>query len=80
VYSSRWRHIRLSRNGSLKASYNDSLVRDGAELTWSETLVGKLNRARTRLTGTWHLTTILRQPDGTENTCDSGPLRFTARR
>jgi hypothetical protein len=76
---SQWRFVRISRNGAFKASYDDSWVDEGTEVTVSESFVGKFNRPRTALTGTWRASTTIRMPDGTVDVCDSGSLRVTAR-
>ncbi|HEX6653301.1 MAG TPA: hypothetical protein VF072_11200 [Thermoleophilaceae bacterium] len=77
---SQWRDLRIRRSGAFKASYHDTGVVDGVELTMSETLVGKVNRARTKLTGTWRASTTFKNPDGTTDVCDSGSLRFNLHR
>jgi hypothetical protein len=77
---SQWRDLRISRSGAFKASYHDTAVVDGDEVTISETLVGKVNRARTKLSGTWRAATTFKEPDGTTDVCDSGSLRFSLHR
>ena len=80
AFPSQWRDLRISRSGAFKASYHDSAVVDGEDVTMSETLVGKVNRARTKLTGTWRASTTFKQPDGTTDVCDSGSLKFSLHR
>jgi hypothetical protein len=80
AFPSQWRDLRISRSGAFRASYHDSGVVGGEEVTTSETLVGKLNRARTKLTGTWRASTTFKEPDGTTDVCDSGSLRFSLHR
>jgi hypothetical protein len=77
---SEWRDLRISRSGAFKASYHDTGVVDGEEVMMSETLVGKVNRARTKLSGTWRASTTVKEPDGTTDTCDSGSLKFSLHR
>ena len=79
TFPSSWRYLKIAGNGSFKATYNDSYLSDGTEVTVSESFVGKFNRARTRLTGTWRVSTTFREVDGTVDVCDSGSLRFVAR-
>jgi hypothetical protein len=79
AFPSEWRDLRVSRTGAFKASYDDTDVDEGVEVTYFETLAGKLNRARTKLTATWRASTTFTYPDGTANVCDSGPLRVTLR-
>jgi hypothetical protein len=74
-----WRDLRISRSGAFRASYEDTDVADGVEITLSETLTGKLNRARTRITAVWRAAASYRAPDGTVDVCDSGALRVTLR-
>ena len=74
---SQWRDLRINRSGVFKASSHDSAVVEGEEVTVSETLVGKVNRARTKLSGTWRASTTFKEPDGTTDSCDSGSLRFS---
>jgi hypothetical protein len=78
-FPSQWRYLRISRSGAFKASFNDSWLDEGVEVTAAETFVGKFNRARTRLTATWRASTTFRMPDGTVDVCDTGALRVTAR-
>jgi hypothetical protein len=77
AFPSQWRDLRISRSGAFKGSYHDSAVVDGEEVTMSETLVGKVNRAHTKLTGTWRASTTFKEPDGTTDVCDSGSLKFS---
>jgi hypothetical protein len=77
---SQWRSIRVSRAGAFKRSFHDTMTQDGVEVAASETLTGKFNSARTRLSLTWRMSTTFREPDGTVDVCDSGPLRVTLRR
>jgi len=79
VFPSSWRYLRIAGNGSFKATYNDSYLSDGSEVTLSESFAGRFNRARTRLTGTWRASTTFREVDGTVDVCDSGSLRVVAR-
>jgi len=75
VFPSEWRNVPISRARTFRASYEDSDTLDGGvEVTLSETLSGRMNRARTRLSAKWHASMTMRSPDGTVNTCDSGAL------
>jgi hypothetical protein len=76
AFPSQWHDLRISRSRTFKASYHDSEVVDGVEVTMSESLVGKVNRTRTKLSGTWRASTTFKEPDGTTDTCDSGSLKF----
>ena len=79
IFPSTWRDLRISRSGAFRASYDDSFVDEGYEVTISETFAGKFNRKRTKLTGRWRAASTFRDRDGTVDVCDSGLLRFTAK-
>jgi hypothetical protein len=79
AFPSQWRNLRISRAGAFKASYRDTDSDEGVEITYAETFTGKLNRARTKLTGRWRSSTTFRTADGTVDVCDTGSLRYTAR-
>jgi hypothetical protein len=80
AFPSQWHDLRISRSRTFKASYHDSEVVDGVEVTMSESLVGKLNSTRTKLSGIWRASTTFKEPDGTTDTCDSGSLKFSLHR
>jgi hypothetical protein len=76
-----WRNIPISRRGSFRVSAQDTDPGpDGTTVDASFSFAGKLNRRRTRLTGTWRAQLVERSPDGSQISCDSGTLRFAARR
>lgn len=78
---SEWRSVPISRARTFRVSYRDSdTLDDGVEVTVSETLSGKINRAHTRISASWHATTTFRSPDGTVNTCDTGTLGIALHR
>ena len=78
---SEWRSVAISRARTFRVSSRDSdTLDDGIEVTMSETLSGKINRAHTRISARWHATTTFRSPDGTVNTCDTGTLGFALHR
>jgi hypothetical protein len=79
IFPSSWRGLRISRGGAIRASFRDSDVVDGTEVTYDESFTAKFNRSRTRLTGKWRASTTFRMPDGTVDFCDTGSLRFAAR-
>jgi hypothetical protein len=78
-FPSQWRGLRISPSGAFKASYTDTGVEDGVEVEVSESIAGKLNPARTRLTATWRASSTFRNPDGTVDVCESGALRVVVR-
>lgn len=75
MFPSDWRRVPISRAGTFRVAFHDSdTLDDGVEVTVSETLSGRLNRAHTRISARWHATSTLRSPDGTVDTCDTGTL------
>lgn len=81
VFPSEWRNVPISRARTFRASYQDSdTLDDGVEVTLSETVSGKLNRAHTRISARWHATITMRSPDGTVDTCDTGTLGVSLHR
>ena len=65
----------------ISASYQDSSVEDNAAFEVSNSLRAQTNRRRTRVWGTWQLTIDVRDmTTGETDHCDSGALRFSARR
>jgi hypothetical protein len=80
TFPDRWTRITVSRRGSFKATYRDAFTDEGAVVTVSDSLEGKLNASRTVVTGRWRNTMVSREPNGTVETCDSGSVRFSARR
>jgi hypothetical protein len=78
TFPSQWRDLRISRAGAISASYQDTDVDEGVEVTYEESFAAKFNRERTRVTGKWRASTTFRMPDGSVDVCDTGSLRFTA--
>ena len=79
TFKDKWRYVAV-RRGTFKAVYRDSYTDAGATIAVDDSFTGKVNRARTAITGTWRNKMVVREPDGSVDTCDSGVLRFTARR
>ena len=79
VFKDQWRYVSV-RRGSFKAVRRDSFTDQGATIEIEDSFTGKVNRARTAIKGTWRNKMVVREPDGSVDTCDSGVLRFTARR
>lgn len=44
----------------------------------SDAFSGQMNASRSRLTGHWRLHVLFQNTDGSTDTCDSGPVSFTA--
>ena len=69
------------RRGRFGSSFRDTFTEAGQTFEASGSVKGKLNRKRTRISGSWRSRVVVRNSAGaTTDSCDSGPLRFTARR
>lgn len=69
------------RAGRFGDSYRDRSTEDGQIYESSGSVKGKLNRRRTRISGSWRAQLVVRNSAAViTDRCDSGPLRFTARR
>jgi hypothetical protein len=76
-----WLKLPVSSGGAFRTSYSDSDPMDGGSLELASSISGKVNRARTKITGTWTTKEVVRRADGSvESSCDSGPLRFSVTR
>jgi hypothetical protein len=75
-----WNRLPLSRRGGFRGTYRDAFEEGGDRVEISDSIRGRLNRARTRITGKWRSRMTLHQADGSVDTCDSGRLRFSAER
>ena len=51
---------------------------NGTSYSGKDTLTAKLNRERSKLTGTWRLRVDVSFPSGLRVRCDSGPVHFSA--
>lgn len=78
--SDKWMRVPVSRRGTFKVTYRDSFTDEGAVVTVSDSFEGKLNARRTVLTGRWRNTMVVREANGSVDTCDSGSVRVKARR
>jgi hypothetical protein len=68
------------RHGRFKDAFRDSFTDEGVTYDIDDSVAGKVNRKRTVVSGTWHSKTVFHEADGTVDTCDSGVVKFTARR
>lgn len=78
--TSGWTRVRVSAGRTFKATHRETFTEQGAVITASASLVGKLNARRTVATGRWTTRMVSRDPNGTVDTCDSGSVSFKARR
>jgi hypothetical protein len=72
--------VPIKRTGSFSDSYTAGplALPEGATVSYSDQISGTFNKARTRITGTWHEATTFAFSNGTTDTCDSGKVPFTA--
>jgi hypothetical protein len=72
--------ITISAAGKLHASFAEPPTSDseGVTVSAADSLSAHLNRRRTELSGTWQLSAQYTYTDGTSDSCNSGPVRFTA--
>jgi hypothetical protein len=75
----KWTNVPI-RHGRFKDAFKDSSTENGETFDYDDTFAGKVNRKRTVVSGTWHVKTVIHEADGSVDTCDSGVLKFTARR
>ena len=75
----KWTYVPV-RRGKFSTTYRDSDPEAGAVFDYDDSFTGKVNRARTVVSGTWRNKLVVRMADGSVDTCDSGPLRFKAKR
>jgi hypothetical protein len=75
-----WTRLPISRRGGFRASFRDSGMEGQNRFEESGSIQARVNRARTRITGTWRIRLVVHSPDGSVNDCNSGAVRFTAER
>jgi hypothetical protein len=68
-------HGRLALDGTMPLN----TYSDGSSLSESDTVRATVSAKRDRLSGTWDLHDTWIAANGTHDSCDSGPVRFTAR-
>ena len=77
-----WARIPIASGGKLHASAAGPprVLSDGSTVRVSDSMNGVLNRAHTRLSGTWQVQATFAQPGQPVDHCSSGTVRFTATR
>jgi hypothetical protein len=75
----KWRDVPI-RHRRFKDAFRDSYTDNGETFELEDSFAGKVNRKRTVVSGTLHMKTTIHEQDGSVDTCDSGVLRFSARR
>jgi hypothetical protein len=77
-----WSRVRIASSGRLHASLAGPprLLSDGTTVNVSDSMAAVVNRAHTRLSGTWQLQATFAQPGRPVDHCSSGTVRFTATR
>ena len=77
-----WARIPIAANGKLHASAagRPQVLADGTTVSVSGSMAAVVNRAHTRLSGTWQVQSTFAQPGQPVDRCSSGTVRFTATR
>jgi hypothetical protein len=76
-----WVRLRVRGGSRISASFRNSSVEEGTEFAIADSLRARINPRRTRITGTWRFTIDSRDiATGETDQCDSGAVRFSARR
>lgn len=82
AFSDNYHHVGIKRSGSFSSSFSGLIGDAGGGQTFVESghLSGRLNKARTRVTGQWQLHVTYRDNSGNPtDQCDSGPVSFSAK-
>lgn len=80
-FTDRYRNVRVSKSGAFRTGFANQTVDEGngKTATLSGELSGKFNKARTKVSGTWHLHVDEKDATGTlTDQCDSGNAHFSA--
>jgi hypothetical protein len=74
--------LTVSRSGKFGFSYGPQTQRnqDGTTTDWAATVTGKLNKTRTKTSGTWELkSTYFDSTGAVTDTCNSGTVNWSAK-
>jgi hypothetical protein len=77
----RYAGVKVSKSGAFRSTFSNQTVDEGNGKTavFSGSLIGKFNKARTKITGTWSLHSDEKDATGAvTDTCDSGTAHFSA--
>jgi hypothetical protein len=77
-----WSDVRVSKRGRFAVEFGPEPEQqdDGTTVESEGTFSGRFNKSRTRASGTWSLKGTFRDAAGTvTDTCDSGPVDWTAK-
>jgi hypothetical protein len=80
--SDQYKKITLNKQRKFKVSFGPDITRnpDGSTFDYQGSASGKLNAARTKFSGTWQLKLTEHDVTGAvTDTCDSGPVSWTAK-
>jgi hypothetical protein len=80
-FPDRYKNVPVKKTGSFRAEFANQLLDEGQgrQAVISGTMTGKFNRARTKVSGIWHLHVDEKDAAGTlVDQCDSGNARFSA--
>jgi len=78
----RWTNLKMTRKGKFGARFGPETFRSDDGTTWDmqSEISGGLNRARSKISGSWHFKiTYFDSAGGVTDTCDSGKIRWTAK-
>ena len=73
-------HVPINAKGRLRVAVSLPItgLSGGGSLTGTDSLIGALNRKRSRFSGVWDLHLNYTSPSGQTDQCDSGLVRFVA--
>ena len=79
AFPDKWTRVPV-RNRRFRTAFRDSFLDEGRQVDVEGTFAGRVNRKRTVVSGTWSSKAAFHEADGSVDTCDSGVLKYTARR
>jgi hypothetical protein len=80
-YIDTWTKLVVSLGGKFTQKFSDSMTPpSGRTVDVMGQLNGRFNKRRNAVTGTWQVHYVVHMEDGSTDDCDSGLIRFTARR
>jgi hypothetical protein len=79
VWNDSFARMPVHANGKLNAGYaSPTILTNGTAYSMKDALVARLGAKHSQLTGTWRLAVNFTFSDGTSDSCDSGPVTFSA--
>ena len=74
-----WVAVPIAPRGTFKATFHDTFVEEGISIEISDSISGKFNRKRTKVSTKSRLQITFRGADGSVDSCDSGNVSLRAR-